>query len=221
MKKINVAIDGPSGAGKSIVALALAKKFKLTHINSGAMYRCVALLAKRHNIDINNETELLDLASKMIFDCDYNQNIFCNSENVTKIIRHEDISMLASHISKFASVRCLLVDLQREMAKSKNCIMEGRDITTVVLSDAEVKIYLTADVSIRAQRRYLELLAKEISSNYDDVLKDLVCRDYNDKNRDVSPLMIADDAIIVDSSYMSIDEVVNVISKYILKAMED
>lgn len=219
MKKINVAIDGPSGAGKSIVALALAKKFKLTHINSGAMYRCVALLAKRNNIDTNDETKLLNLANTMIFDCDYNQNIFCNGENVTKIIRYEDISMLASHISKFASVRCLLVDLQRQMAKNKNCIMEGRDITTVVLSDAEVKIYLTADVGIRAQRRYLELLAKDISSNYDDVLKDLICRDYNDKNRDVSPLMIADDAIIVDSSYMSIDEVVELISKYILKAM--
>lgn len=219
MKKINVAIDGPSGAGKSIVALALAKKFKLTHINSGAMYRCVALLAKRNNIDTNDETKLLNLANTMIFDCDYNQNIFCNGENVTKIIRYEDISMLASHISKFASVRCLLVDLQRQMAKNKNCIMEGRDITTVVLSDAEVKIYLTADVSIRAQRRYLELLAKDIFSNYDDVLKDLICRDYNDKNRAVSPLMIADDAIIVDSSYMSIDEVVELISKYILKAM--
>lgn len=221
MKKINVAIDGPSGAGKSIVALALAKKFQLRHINSGAMYRCIALLADRNNINIDDEIMLIQTAESMIFDCDFNQNIFCNGENVTNQIRFEKISMLASQISKYSSIRKIMVALQKKMASNKNCIMEGRDITTVVLPDADVKIYLTADVNIRAKRRYLELISKNINAVYDDVLKDLICRDYSDKNRKIAPLKIADDAIILDSSHLSIDEVVEVISQKIQKAMED
>lgn len=220
MKKINVAIDGPSGAGKSIVALALAKKFQLNHINSGAMYRCIALLADRNNIDINDEISLIQIAESMIFDCDFNQNIFCNGENVTSQIRLEKISMLASEISKYSSIRKIMVSLQQKMASNKNCIMEGRDITTVVLPDADVKIYLTADVNIRAQRRYLELMSKNINVIYEDVLKDLICRDYSDKNREVAPLKIASDAEVLDSSHLSIDEVVEVISIKIKKAME-
>lgn len=220
MKKINVAIDGPSGAGKSIVALALAKKFKLRHINSGAMYRCIALLADRNNISVNDETSLIQIAESMIFDCDFNQNIFCNGENVSNQIRLEKISMLSSQISKYSSIRNIMVALQQKMASNKNCIMEGRDITTIVLPDADVKIYLTADVNIRAQRRYLELLSKNINTNYDDVLKDLICRDYSDKNRKIAPLKIAIDAMVLDSSHLSIDEVVEVISQKIKKAME-
>lgn len=204
--KFNVAIDGPSGAGKSVIALLIAKKYNLLHINSGSMYRALAYKVLQEGIDpfdvdkITNQIDLLDL--KLTHD----QKVFLDKKEITTDIRNEKISKLASDISKFPSVREKLVLLQQKMASQKNCIMEGRDITSVVLPDAEIKIYLTADVDVRAQRRTKDLLEKGFEADFNQIKTDIVIRDEQDMNREVAPLKIVADALIVDSTHLTIEQ---------------
>ncbi len=163
--KYNVAIDGPSGAGKSVIALKVAQRFNLLHIDSGAMYRVIALKAKQNGIALDDEQQLVDLIKSTDIKMTQDRRIFMDDQDVTTLIRHEAISLGASAVSKLREVRRLLVLAQQELAKQKNCIMEGRDIGTVVLKDAEVKIFLTAQVSVRAKRRYLDLLSKGLEAD--------------------------------------------------------
>lgn len=213
--KYNVAIDGPSGAGKSVIALKVAQRFNLLHIDSGAMYRVIALKAKQNGIALDDEQQLVDLIKSTDIKMTQDRRIFMDDQDVTTLIRHEAISLGASAVSKLREVRRLLVLAQQELAKQKNCIMEGRDIGTVVLKDAEVKIFLTAQVSVRAKRRYLDLLSKGLEADLEQIKRDLILRDYQDSHRIESPLKKAADAIELDSSHLSIDEVVDAIGKII------
>lgn len=213
--KYNVAIDGPSGAGKSVIALKVAQRFNLLHIDSGAMYRVIALKAKQNGIALDDEQQLVDLIKSTDIKMTQDRRIFMDDQDVTTLIRHEAISLGASAVSKLREVRRLLVLAQQELAKQKNCIMEGRDIGTVVLRDAEVKIFLTAQVSVRAKRRYLDLLSKGLEADLEQIKRDLILRDYQDSHRKESPLKKAADAIELDSSHLSIDEVVDAIGEII------
>lgn len=213
--KFNVAIDGPSGAGKSVIALKIADKYNLLHINSGAMYRVIALKALRTGTDKDNVKALIDIIQTTKITLLPKQIVLMDGEDVTQAIRHEDISKLSSYISKHKMVRKLLVEQQQEMVKSKNCIMEGRDITTVVIPNAEIKIYLTASVDVRAKRRYLDLVARNMTADLDIIKLDIIKRDTQDMNREESPLIQASDAYVVDSSHLSIDETVEEISVFI------
>lgn len=213
--KYNVAIDGPSGAGKSVIALKVAQRFNLLHIDSGAMYRVIALKAKQNGIALDDEQQLVDLIKSTDIKMTQDRRIFMDDQDVTTLIRHEAISLGASAVSKLREVRRLLVLAQQELAKQKNCIMEGRDIGTVVLKDAEVKIFLTAKVSVRAKRRYLDLLSKGLEADLEQIKRDLILRDYQDSHRKESPLKKAADAIELDSSHLSIDEVVDAIGEII------
>lgn len=218
--RFNVAIDGPSGAGKSVIALKLADKYNLLHINSGAMYRVIALEALRTNTDKDDVDALINIIQSTKIQLLPKQIVFMNNEDVTQAIRHENISKLSSYISKHKMVRKLLVEQQQEMVKNKNCIMEGRDITTVVIPDAEIKIYLTASVDVRATRRYLDLLARHMEADLEVIKLDIIKRDTQDMNRKESPLVQSPDAFVVDSSYLSIDETVEEISTYIDEYIE-
>lgn len=211
----NVAIDGPSGAGKSVIALKIADKYNLLHINSGAMYRVIALKVLKTNTDKDDENALINIIQSTKITLLPKQVVYMDGEDVTQAIRHEEISKLSSYISKHKMVRKLLVEQQQEMVRSKNCIMEGRDITTVVIPDAEIKIYLTASVDVRAKRRYLDLVNRNMQADLDVIKLDIINRDTQDMNRTESPLVQAPDAHVVDSSYLSIDETVEEISKYI------
>lgn len=213
--KYNVAIDGPSGAGKSVIARKIAERFNLLHIDSGAMYRVVAYKAKQLGIAFNDEEKLVELIKNTNIQLTSDKKVFVDNQDVSLEIRHESISLGASDVSKLKEVRRLLVLAQQDMAQQKNCIMEGRDIGTVVLPDAEVKIFLTADVTVRAKRRYLDLLAKGLSADFETIKKDLILRDYQDSHRKESPLRKAEDAIEIDSSFLSIEEVINAISEII------
>lgn len=213
--KYNVAIDGPSGAGKSVIALKIAQRFNLTHIDSGAMYRVIALKASRQDVGFDDEEKLVDIIHNTTIRFSKDKRVFMDDEDVSLEIRQEKISLGASDVSKLKEVRRLLVLAQQDMAKEKNCIMEGRDIGTVVLPDAEVKIFLTASVDVRSKRRYLDLLAKGINANYDNIKRDLILRDHQDTNRKESPLKKAEDAVELDTTHLSIDEVIEAISEII------
>lgn len=213
--KYNVAIDGPSGAGKSVIALKIAHRFNLTHIDSGAMYRVIALKASRQDVDFDDEEKLVDIIHNTTIRFSKDKRVFMDDEDVSLEIRQEKISLGASDVSKLKEVRRLLVLAQQDMAKEKNCIMEGRDIGTVVLPEAEVKIFLTASVDVRSKRRYLDLLAKGINANYDNIKRDLILRDHQDTNRKESPLKKAEDAVELDTTHLSIDEVIDAISEII------
>ena len=212
---INIAIDGPSASGKSTIAKRLAKKLGYTHIDTGSMYRAIALACIKECADLENEAVCYEIAKNSELALKTDGSIFLNDDDVSRLIRKETVSQGASKVSKFASVRELLVDKQRSIAASKGFVMDGRDITSVVLPDAEVKIYQTADVSVRAKRRYEELIKNGVDVSYDVLFDELVQRDYRDMNRDVSPLIRVDDALHIDTTYLSIDEIVALILKYI------
>lgn len=209
--KFNIAIDGPSAAGKSTIAKILAKELGFAHLDTGAMYRCVGYYSKIKNIDQTDESALANLIDQMKIAFNAQGQVFINEQNVSKEIRENDISMMASNVSAFPKVREKLVALQQEIAKDKGYIMDGRDIGTVVLPDAEVKIYMVASVEARAQRRYKEYIEKDIKADYDEIYEDIEKRDYQDMNRKTSPLKKADDAYEIDTSDMSIEEVVSTI----------
>ena len=206
-----IAIDGPSGTGKSTTAKILAKDLSFIYIDTGAMYRAVGLYCYRNNIDIDNEEDVvksLDNIKINIFYKDGNQEIELNGEIVSKEIRENHISKCASVVSQYKEVRERLVALQQELAKKNSVIMDGRDIGTVVLPDADLKIYLVASDDVRAERRYKELIEKGQDVDLEKIKEELKERDFRDSNRENSPLKQADDAILLDNSKMTIEEVV-------------
>ena len=215
----NVAIDGPAGAGKSTVAKRAAAARNLIYVDTGAMYRAIALYFLRKGID-GHDTEKISAECPKIqvslgYDEEGKQQVFLNGENVTPFIRTEEVGKMASLTAAIPAVRAALLDLQRNMALTSSILMDGRDIGTNVLPDASLKIYLTASPAVRAKRRYDELRAKGTDCDLSQIEKDIIERDKQDMNREIAPLKKADDAVLVDSSDMSIDEVVDtVIAEY-------
>ncbi len=214
-KVINVAIDGPAGAGKSTISKATAAKLGYIYIDTGALYRTVGVNALRKGVDVKDADAVIstltdDLKIELKF-IDGEQRMFLNDEDVSKEIRTPDASMAASAVSAVPAVRRYLFDLQKNLAKSNNCIMDGRDIGTVVLPDADVKIFLTASPEARAKRRHLELTEKGIDTKYEDVLADMIERDYNDSHRAIAPLKQADDAVLADTSNLDLQQSIELI----------
>ena len=211
---MNIAIDGPAGAGKSTIAKRLAKKLGFIYVDTGAMYRAMAYYFLQHNIDAKDENAIAAACPDVDVTITYEngeQQVLLNGENVNGVIRNEEVGNMASSTSVYPVVRKKLVELQRQLAKSADVIMDGRDIGTCVLPDAQVKIYLTASSATRAKRRYDELTEKGVSCDLAEIEKDIIDRDYRDMHRDTSPLRQAEDAVLVDSSEMNIDEVVDAI----------
>lgn len=219
--KLIIAIDGPGAAGKSTVAKLLAKKLNLTYIDTGAMYRCLALYAYRNNIDPKDVDALVEGLKTLDIFLDNTGKVFLNGEDVSHKIRTNEVTKLASPVSAPRPVREILVLKQQELAhKSENgVVMDGRDIGTVVLTDANLKIYQIASPRIRAERRYKENLEKGIECNLDELEKEIAHRDYLDMNKGYGSLKKADDAIELDTSYMSIEEVVDFIYNKALELM--
>ena len=219
MNIINVAIDGPAGAGKSTISRAAAKELGYIYIDTGALYRTVGLNAMRKGADINDPESVVatitdDLKVELRF-IDGEQRMFLCGEDVSDKIRTPEASSAASKVSAVPEVRKYLFDLQKDLAKNNNCIMDGRDIGTVVLPDAKVKIFLTASPEARAQRRYKELIEKGMDVKYDDVLADMIKRDYDDSHRAIAPLKQADDAVLADTSECTLEESIELIIKII------
>ncbi|MDD7506053.1 MAG: (d)CMP kinase [Clostridiales bacterium] len=213
---INIAIDGPSGAGKSTIAKSIAARKKITYLDTGAMYRAVGLKVYLTNSDMYDENQLSNILDNLDLDIKYvngEQKVFLDGKDVSKDIREHHISKLASDVSAIPACRLKLVDLQRRIAEKSDCVLDGRDIGTYVLPDANVKIFLTASPEVRATRRYKELLAKGQKVEYDKVLSDINERDKNDSSRAFAPLKKADDAVEIDSSDMTIEQVIAVIDE--------
>ena len=217
--KVNIAIDGPSGAGKSTIAKAAAKKLGFIYVDTGALYRSVALNAIRSGVkDTKNKEEVVPTLSGLNVSLrfvDGEQRVFIGDCDVSEAIRQNEVSMAASNVSAIPEVRDFLFSLQRNIASENDCIMDGRDIGTVVLPDAQVKIFLTASPEERAARRYKELVEKGSSVNYKDVLEDLIKRDYNDSHRAVAPLKPAEDSVILDTPGFTLEKSVNEIIRII------
>lgn len=215
---INVAIDGPAGAGKSTVSRAAAKAVGYIYVDTGALYRAVGVNALRKGIYTKDKpavaATLADISVDLVFE-NGEQKVLLNGEDVSTEIRTPPASMAASDVSAVPEVRAFLFDLQRDIAARNNCIMDGRDIGTVVLPDARVKIFLTASSEERATRRYKELIEKGNTVNYKDVLEDLIQRDYNDSHREIAPLKPAEDGVILDTTGLSLEESVNEIIRII------
>ena len=214
----SIAIDGPAGAGKSTIAKIVSKKLGFIYIDTGAMYRAMAVHMIRNGVSGDDNAEIeknIDSADISIGHENGEQVVFLNGENVNSQLRTEQVSAMASKTSANAKVREKLVELQRKQAKTTNVVMDGRDIGTVVLPDSELKIYLTADTRVRAERRYKEFLAKGETCDIDEIEAEIKERDHRDMTRENSPLKKADDAVEVDTSYMTIDEVADkIISLY-------
>lgn len=207
----NIAIDGPAGAGKSTIAKMVAKELQFVYVDTGAMFRSMALYMLRNGVDVQNEKEVADACKSIDITITYQngeQQIIMNQENVTGLIRTEEVGKNASAIAVYADVRTKLLQLQRELAKKENVIMDGRDIGTAVLPDAQTKIYLTASSAERARRRVAQLAENGVEANFDEIEADIIKRDEQDMNREIAPLRQADDAVLIDSSEMSIEEVV-------------
>lgn len=213
-ERYTIAIDGPVGAGKSTLARLVAKKLNIIYVDTGAMYRAVGLCALRNGLKLDDRPGIVTLLPKIELDVKIVagvQQIFLNGEDVSSLIRTPEISMAASNVSKILEVREKLVELQRSLAERVSVIMDGRDIGTVVLPNASTKIYLTASIDVRARRRYNELVAKGEDVTFDEVKMDIIKRDDNDMNREVSPLRPADDCVTLDTSDMTLDEAVDAI----------
>ena len=214
----NIAIDGPAGAGKSTIAKKLAADLGYVYVDTGAMYRAMAYYFLQNGIDAKDEKAIADACPKVDVTIQYvdgEQQVILNGENVNGVIRKEEVGDMASATSVYPVVRTKLVDLQRQLAARENVIMDGRDIGTVVLPNANVKIFLTASSKVRAQRRFDELTAKGVACNIDEIEKDIIDRDYRDMHRETSPLKQADDAVLLDSSNLDIDGVVAAMKKII------
>ena len=210
---INVAIDGPAGAGKSTIAKAAAKKLGFIYVDTGALYRAVAYNAVKNGV-IDDEQGIISMLDDTKVELKYVngvQSVYLNSEDVSGFIRTPEISMGASKVSAIPQVRAFLLNLQREIAKTNNVIMDGRDIATVVLPDAEVKIFLFASPECRAERRYKELVEKGENVSFDDVLKDVNQRDYQDSHREIAPLKPSEESIMADTSELTLQESIDLI----------
>ena len=219
MKIINVAIDGPAGAGKSTISRKAAAELGYIYIDTGALYRTVGLNALRKGADLQSDDAIVatltdDVKVELKF-IDGEQRMFLSGEDVSDKIRTPEASMAASRVSAVPKVREYLFDLQKKLASENNCVMDGRDIGTVVLPDADVKIFLTASPEARAERRYKELTEKGMDVKYEDVLADMIKRDYDDSHRAIAPLKQADDAILCDTSNISLQESIELIIRTI------
>lgn len=216
-----VAIDGPAGTGKGTITKLVAKDFGLINIDTGATYRCVTLEMLNQNISIHETEKIIKISENINMKIENNngfQTIFLNEEDVTEKIRSKEVTELVSQVSSIVEVRLNMVKLQRKLAEGKDVIMEGRDITTYVFQNANVKIYLDADVEERAKRRYKENLEKGINMTYEEVLEHIKWRDNNDKNKELGALRIAEDAIVIDTTKLSIEEVKQKVEEIIKKA---
>lgn len=220
---VAIALDGPAGAGKSSIAKRAAKALDFIYVDTGALYRTIGLAATRKGVDPKPSAEVEKLLSEITVDLNFNdkgeQIVLLDGEDVSEFIRTPEASMMASKISAVPSVRAYLLDLQRNMAKAHNVIMDGRDIGTVVLPDAKVKIFLTASPEARSQRRYKELCEKGMDVKYEDILKDVITRDYNDSHRETAPLKPAEDCVMVDTTELdfeqSVEKIISVIKENI------
>jgi len=216
-KRIVIAIDGPSSAGKGTVAKIVAQKLGFSYLDTGAMYRCVALTLKNNEVDINDESEISEILNntKIRLSSDNNKSlkVELNGKDVSKEIRTPEISRLSSDIATKLSVRSFLTKLQREFAQNSNVVAEGRDMGTQVFPDADVKFFIDASVEVRTNRRYLQLQQAGIKTDIENLRKDIENRDYQDKNREIAPLHPAINAVIIDTTNLEIDQVVDIILK--------
>ena len=209
---LTIAIDGPVGAGKSSIADAVARKLDLVHLDTGAMYRALGLKALEKGVDMDSEEALVCLLNKVEIGVTYEegaQRTLVNGGDVSGLIRTPEVSMAASKVSRFAKVREHMVELQREWSRSYDVLLDGRDIGTRVLPDATLKVYLTASAEERAMRRFKQMQEKGEEASFEQVLADLIKRDEQDMNREVEPLRAAEDAVILDSTHLTFDEVVD------------
>lgn len=210
IKMISVAIDGPSGAGKSTISRKAAELFGFIYVDTGAIYRTIGLASKLNNIPVSDRESIIAMLPKLDIELSYNENgeqkMYLDGKDVSRDIRLPEVSMLASGVSAIAEVRTYLVEMQRSIARRCDVIMDGRDIGTVILPDADLKIFLTASAHDRAKRRYDELTAKGVECRFEDVLGDMIKRDEQDTARAAAPLMAADDAVLLDTSGNTLDE---------------
>ena len=210
-----VAIDGPAGSGKGTIASILSKKLNLVNIDTGATYRCVALKALRNNLNVEDKDEIIKLSNNIEIKFDLNNNVYLDGEDVTKEIRSKEVTNIVSPISSIVEVRKNMVDLQRRLGNSNNVVMEGRDITTVVFPNADYKFYLDATLEERAKRRFKEYQEKNINMSYDEIYENIKSRDYNDSHKEVGSLMKTNEQYYIDSTNLTIDEVVEKFIKVI------
>ena len=211
MNKIRIALDGPSGAGKSSLAKAIAKKMSIVYVDTGALYRSIGLYVSRQGIDPKSAEAVSTCLSGISLSLAFNeqgQRVILNGEDVSDKIRTPEMSMYASAVSAISAVRAFLLETQRSMARENSVIMDGRDIGTVIIPDAEVKIFLVASPEARAKRRHAELLAKGETCTYEEVLADMVERDKNDSGRAIAPAIPAEDAVFLDNSALSFEDTV-------------
>ena len=211
---IKIALDGPSGAGKSTVAKALAKELGVVYVDTGALYRTVGYFVRQNDADPKSPEAVGALLDKIHIEIKYvdgAQHVCLNGEDLGDKIRTPEMSMYASAVSAIPAVRAFLLETQRDIARKNSVVMDGRDIGTVILPDAEVKVFMIASAEARAKRRYKELIAKEENVQYETVLAEMIERDHNDKNRDIAPAIPADDAVIMDNSHMSVEDNVKAI----------
>ena len=221
MKKISIAIDGPSAAGKSTIAKIVAKKLDYVYIDTGAMYRCVGYYCLENNVDLHDENAVTQALDNIKIEMNSANQVFLNQEDVSAKIRHDRISMAASVVSTYQEVRNFLVLQQRQMASQGGVILDGRDIGTVVLPDAQLKIYQVASSKTRAKRRYLENLQRGLEADLDTLQKEIEQRDYQDMHRKISPLKKADDAIEIDTSDLSLEEVVDKVMELVIQKQKE
>lgn len=219
---MRVALDGPAGAGKSSVAKEVAKRCGYLYVDTGAMYRTIGYYCLKNHIDVHDSDKVVSALPQIQVETKYNsageQRMYLNGEDVSEAIRTPEGGMAASAVSALPQVRAFLLQTQRDMAKKYSVVMDGRDIGTVVLPDAECKIYLTADAKLRAKRRALEFEQKGIAFDFEELLKEIVQRDYDDSHRDIAPLKQAEDAYLLDTSNMDFEQSVNAVLQLIKKA---
>ncbi len=214
----NIAIDGPAGAGKSTIAKKVARKLSFIYVDTGALYRAIGLYMWRNNINVEDEDAITKACQDIDVTIGYQdgeQQVLLNDDNVNDYIRNELVGELASKVSAYPAVRAKLLELQRNMAKKGDVLMDGRDIGTCVLPDADLKIYLTADAKVRAQRRHLELQKKGIESDVNEIEADIMARDLRDMQRKIAPLKKAEDAIEINTSKLDINQVVEIVIDFV------
>jgi cytidylate kinase len=219
-KIIRIALDGPSGSGKSTIAKKLSSKLNILYLDTGAMYRATALKAISLGIDTFDEKGVLTFIDNIDLQIKYvdgTQHTYLDGEDVSERIREPHVSMAASNISSLKCVRLKMVEMQRKIASQMSCVLDGRDIGSFVLPDADYKFYITASVDVRADRRFKELALKGHKVDFVELRKEIEQRDYNDKNRDFAPLTKADDAVEIDTSFMTIEQVINKVLSYLEK----